>query len=383
MTGNGVVQIYDKGLGDGLLGADWGEDREQAVTALAAAYAKVQNERLDNFQFWNRATRVVIDAIQARCTARGLTAPPWDLDALWARVDRPMAAADPGEHVALVAALLTDYQARFQEHIRYRLQNAGNVHLEITGPTGMGKSSIAISIADWIKTIEPSRLVDCLVFDPSELPRKLSRLGPWDTAILDEYLQVAGEGARTLQAHFENVEDTLRASQINLIRLSPRRHEGATMQATLEVVLENRDRGFSVCLVWLQGHPHGLVAIPWAPQHLWDRYCPWKADNVARSVSGQFKDNAFLAKLAVQVCADQAFVDYMTEATNKPKKFDFVAGLEFFLPQMLALGQVEKLASFLYTVCYNYQRLGSRFEQWFGVKPNPGLEAVALKCYKE
>lgn len=370
-------------IGAGLLPASLERDRNRMLGLLCGAYASILQSKMHNFGLWSALRADVFGSIRTRYREAGLTAAPWNLDALWARVDLRLPSSQPNEHVALVEALLTIKQERFAEHIIYRLATDGNVHIEITGPTGMGKSSCAIALADWIKTILPESLLDHLSFDLSELPTKLSRIDKGAAVIQDEYVATAGEGSRTFLALFANLEDTLRKSQKNLLVLSPRQHDHATMQAKLELILWNREQQFSVFILWLEDHPHGVIALPWAPPDLWDAYGPWKEANVERSVAGHFKDNKYLAKTILRAFEDQRFVDFLVNGVNKPKKTDFQTALEFFLPQMLSGAQSERIVGFMYQLCYNWDRLGEKFEAWFGEKPNKGLETVANKCYKE
>jgi len=269
------------------------------------------------------------------------------------------------------------------EHLIYRLQNSGNVHLDLQGPTGMAKSSCAIAVADWLSPIDPAHLVEHLSFDVSELPAKLKDKPPGATVIQDEYVATAGEGARTFASLFSNLEDTLRASQVNLFRCSPRQHDEGTMQATLELILWNKPKKCSLFLVWLEGTPHGVIALPWCRDELYAAYAPWKAANVKRSLAGHFRDNSYLAKSVLVAFSDQRLVDFLKDAANKPKVADFRAALEFFHPQMHSNSQVDKLVGFIHSCCYNWERIGPKFEAWFGAKPNRGLEEVAAKCYQQ
>lgn len=370
-------------LGEGLLPNDWEEGREKRVHKLSAAYAQVVEGKEDNYLLWMNMRRQLRAFFERKWKEVGLEAPPWNLDARLLQLVPYYPKDDPNGHIALVSAMMTDYGARCCEHIRYRLEHNGNVHIEIAGFTGSAKSSSAISIADWIKRIRRGNLVDHLSIDLFELPKKLASKGPWETVIQDEYTKLAGEGANTQQALFANVEDTIRASQVNLLAVSPRRQEHGTMQCVLEAVLNDWKRMYTAFLVWIDDFPHGLWAIPWAAEELWnDEYTPWKKKNVERSLAGHFKDNTYLVRTAMAVFEEQRFVEYFEAATNKPKKTDFSNAMELFLPQMLTHSQIDKIVSMMFNLTTNYDRLAPKMEAWFGVKPNDGLRRVAKKTGK-
>ena len=392
------IQAPSSILGDGLLhGIEDG--REQLIEDLVVAYGNV-GDREQNFAVYIDARQRIVDTLKQRFQALGLTAAHFDWDRFWSRVDLDVPATDRQGHVALVRALLTVYQARFCQHIVYRLQHEGNVHLSISGPTGMGKSSCAIALADWIKPYpQPTDLLHSLSYDLGELPYRLKKLGPGDTGIQDEYSPDVGEGANTARAIFTKLDDQLRATQVNLIRLSPRRQEGGAMQAHLELILWNPERGFSVFLVWLDDHPAGIIAIPWCRRELYAVYKPWKTGNVERVQAGETRDNRVLIRATVQLFQDERFVAYLMEAVNKPKPPDFRIGFETFYTGALTTGQAEKLVPLAYNLCAMHGRLSHRFRPWFGLVtpqehaqqpmvngeyPLPvGLQDVANKWYTE
>ncbi len=369
-------------VGAGLLPETWGDDAA-LVDALCLAYEKVMDDRAKNFFAWRRTLTALVQKLRAKLRSAGLCAAPFDEDAFWSRIDLPVPASDPTQHIRLIHALLRDYQDCVAAQIQYRHRHNANVHLEITGPPGMAKSSCAISIINWIRRITPSELMRHLSIDVTELPSKIMRMQPGESVIQDEYVQTSGEGSRTAKSLFENLEDTLRGSQVNLIVLSPRRQEHSTMQAIFDLIMWNPERRFSLFLVWIRGTPMGVVAIPWAPDPLWEAYGPWKAANVERTLQGQFRDTTYLAKLAMQAFQDPRLVEYILHLSNKPKKSDFKTALEFFLPQMISGSQSDRMVNFIHDACYNFEAISDKFLDWFGVEPCEGFQAVARRCYKE
>ncbi|HLE98005.1 MAG TPA: hypothetical protein VI997_11585 [Candidatus Thermoplasmatota archaeon] len=376
------IEVPQTALGAGRLGPEWSAAREDVTLRMSVAYGAVSNGRAENFALWQATRQYVTRLLKERFRANGLTGPPFVLDALWARVELPAPAKDANEHIRLVRALLTDSTERLGEQVRYRLAHEGNVHLDFRGPTGMGKSSCALALADWISPIPEDRIADYLSFDLGELPQKLKNKRPGETALQDEYLAGAGEGARTFQSMFANLEDTLRASQVNLFVCSPRQKDHGTMQAHLEILAWNPERKYSLFLVWIEDHPHGVVALPWCPERLYAAYRKWKDANVERSLSGQFKDNTYVARTAMRVFEDARFVDFLLTGVNKPKKSDFENALTFFHPQMMSGAQADRVVAFMTAACYGFRHMETRFLEWFGVEPNAGFRRVADKCGK-
>jgi hypothetical protein len=214
------------------------------------------------------------------------------------------------------------------------------------------------------------------------LPGKLQAIPEGSGVLHDEESVLAGEGARTEEALFQNLEEQMRASQKHLVVCSPERHEHGTMQAAFEALMVHPERKFTLFMVWVGDYPMGVVAFPWMRTELYEVYKPWKYDNVQRALKGVFRDNTYLIRMAMRVFEDDQFVEYFEAATNKPKKTDFAHAIELFKPQMMTHSQVDKVVSMMFNLAANYKRLAPNLERWFGVKPNEGLKRVADKCSK-
>ncbi|MEA3200982.1 MAG: hypothetical protein QOE90_2410 [Thermoplasmata archaeon] len=368
--------------GRALLGRNWEANREYATQILSAAYNQIADKPAENWALWQGVRRKLTAVLTERWRASGLRTARMYHDALMSRVAPLEPSRKPGEHVALVHALLTDYNDPFAEHCEYRHDNDGNVHLEITGHTGMAKSSCAISIADWLSPIEPARLRDHVNFDLSELHKRLKGKRARETVIQDEYLALSGEGARTDQARFANLEDTLRASGVNLFVLSPRRQDHATMQARLEALAWNRAQRWTGFLVWVEDTPLGMLSVPWCRPELWAEYKAFKAANTDRTLSGAFRDERHIARTGLQVLDDERVIRYLTQIVAKPKKATIEEALTHFCPMMLSATQKGQVADFIWFAATELNRFGAEFEWFFGLPPNDGLRAVADACRK-
>lgn len=368
--------------GQDLLGRSWEANRDYATQLLSAAYNQVADRPAENWALWQGVRRKLTAVVTERWRASGLKTARMYMDAFLTRVAPLEPSRRPGEHVALVHALLTDYNAAFVEHCDYRHENDGNVHLEITGHTGMAKSSCAIAIADWLSPIEPARLREHVNFDLSELHKRLKGKQPRQTVIQDEYLALSGEGARTDQSRFANLEDTLRASQVNLFVLSPRRQDHATMQARLEAVAWNRRARWTAFLVWAEDTPLGILSVPWCRPELWDEYKKFKAQNTDRTLSGAFRDERHIARTGLQVLEDERVIRYLTRIVAKPKKAQIDEAVTHFCPMMLTKAQKDQVVDFIWFAATELNRFGDEFSWFFGFQPNDGLRAVADACRK-
>lgn len=354
----------------------------QMLTEMRMAYQRVADERIENVALYEAVQGKWVGRIRSDLDSRGYEAAHMTYDNLYNRIALSYPSARPGEHLDLMRALMTDYTQRFLDHITYRLQNGGNVAIEFTGPTGMGKSSCAIALADWISPIVADELLDHLVFDFGDLTSRLAGKKPGQTVLVDEYVSQSGDGARTVKDVMSNVEDTIRASRVNLFWCSPTKHDHSTSQCALELVLWAPKQKRSLFLVWIDGKVLGTVELPWAPDHLWKVYGGWKSGNVTRSLEGRFRDNHMMGRMIVRLFGNDDFTQFLL-ALNKPKKGNFDEAVELFNTQALATRQKDKLVSLMYTVCYAFDRLEPKFERMFGVAANDGLREVAKLCYSE
>lgn len=356
----------------------WGRDRDDLLKALTAAYAAIAAARIENCVLWMAARRQILEGIKAKFDAVGLEMAPLYWASFCERLAPSIQKSDSCEHVQLVEAVLTNATSIFWSHLSYRMETEGNVHLEFTGHTGMGKSSCALTVADWLSPIDAAKVEQHVNFDLGDLPKKLKTKRPRETVIQDEYVAASGEGARTNQSLFENLEDTLRASQINLFVLSPRRQQHATMQARMEALAWNRKEKFTAFLVWVEDQPIGLVAIPWCRAELYAAYKVWKMGNVERSTSGQFKDASFIPKNAMRCFEDPRVVKYLAEIVQRPKKTHFENAVSWFPPEgMMTITQKGQVAELMHSWSVGYDTIGPHIKDFWDVEPNDGLARVA------
>lgn len=379
-----TITLPERWLGDGLLG-DWvSQGRSSALTRLDAACGQILAERTQNWGMFRQAVQRSLASIQERFQTRGWHAPPFDEDYVFGMMDRSTRPKDPEPLVALVKAWMTDYGPRVEQHVRYRMANAGNLHFFFTGSTGIGKSTGAGSLSDWISRIpdDPS-WTKRFALDVGEIPAKLPKLMPGETLVMDDLYSLAGEGARTSEALFENLEDTLRFSQVNLFVAAARRREFQSKQATFEGVLWNPSLKATLYLVWLGDQPKGLMALPWMRDGLWANYEPWKATNTKRLMAGLFSDTDWTVRQAGMLTEDERYIEYLCEGTRKPKRKEVVQGMRHFFGAMFTEGQRGALADHVLAFVDDGDRIVKNYGRWFGVEPNAGQLKLHEKWYKE
>lgn len=410
-------------LGQGLLRKDLGERRTAIEDGMAEAISGVMGNRAANHRYW-RSVRDDIAYVRQLYESMGLGAPPLNWEAFWRRIDLIVPPSDGNAHAAIVTALQTDCGPIFSKHVLYRLLQEGNVHIRCFGPTGSGKSSCMITLMHWIKTIPPGKLEDRLAVDIHDVPAKLTKLEEGDTVMLDELFKVSGEGAATNENTLDNIDDSSRQSQRNLIVTTPRKRSKDTLSIELGCFAWNPParrvvgdkvqsfcpetrcnrawcggkcpcgwRPFSVFFVWMEGVLIGVLPIEWCTPAQKGEYNPIKANQVRRTLNGQFKDNMQIPELVMELCANEKFVEWLWLCVNKPGMGDINSGIRFFWPGSLTDNQTERAAKWAHEQLGSVQRLQihygdgdkflDKFQWFFGVRPNKGFLKLATKYYEE
>src|SRR5581483_3426612 len=171
-----TYQVPTEPFARGLLDPAIMAGRQRAVVGMQVAYRALMDDKRANYGLWTGIRKAVPRHLQKQYAKAGWHAPPLLWDAFWRRVDLPVPDKNPLQHVRLIEALTTDATSRVLEHCYYRLQSNGNVHAAFCGPTGLGKSSCAISLADHLKPFPPEDLLKRIFVNDSDLPRILPAL---------------------------------------------------------------------------------------------------------------------------------------------------------------------------------------------------------------
>ncbi|HUR61951.1 MAG TPA: hypothetical protein VM286_06260 [Candidatus Thermoplasmatota archaeon] len=372
-----------------LIPDTYGRERDKLLFYLAAGYADVTGNKAGNFQLWSIANQNVSNYIIEQLQNLGLEMAPWAWDAFVERITPIAPQTDYNQHLALAKALLTNRHCRFFAQFPYRLKTGGNVHTHYIGGTGTGKSSCSLAVIHSVNRIQTGHLRDHLALTNRDLPEAIKRIAtqikagtltPGQGVHKDEEEDTAGEGSATDAKMMRNLENQLRASQINLSTSSPTLEAVATTQGQMVALAWHPKDKWTLFLHYVDNIPLGVVAIRWLPEPYWTQeYTPWKNDNVDRTVAAEFSD-AGLARIAIRVCQDQRFVRYLTEASSKPKLKDIQTALRLYYKQMLSITEKKALADFLHDVFFGWQRISKHFEEDFGFPPNEGMKQIALRC---
>jgi hypothetical protein len=414
-----------------LLPPDYGggEQREALLINMAAAYEGVKGDSLRNFRHWHRAQASVVGAIREAMDGLDVEAPPWAETHLWSRIELPGAAVDHLAHQRLLRAMLTDATSTFWSQFAARYLRDGNTHLDISGGTGLGKSSIGIRIMHTVKPFAAEALLGRIGLDPQDKAEKLPHLVRGDAYQDDDEIEAAGTGALTAAKNDRNTAAMLRASGVSLLRISPDIEATGTTQGRLEVLKaayprvyhddrEVDETGFwglvgstlpssfefrcrrcrlpwagdqcacgweawSLCLFWVGTIPVGLVGVTWMPAGHHAVYSPWKKSATQRTLRQQFTDPSLIVRLVAKACEEDAFVQYLTKAKAKPKLVDFMRALRFFPPQTMDGETRKDVAAFMHDFFYAWENLSHLITKRWGITPNPGMQAIAKKCYAE
>jgi hypothetical protein len=353
------------------------EDRDDMVQGLSVAYGSVGSDGKENWGLWGEQMRHVLTTLRDRYEAAGWTAPRLIRDSFWKRIESPRPSSDPVQHLRLIEAMVTDYCDAVQAHLAERLEEEGNVIAVFSGDTGMAKSSCAVSLAEELRTVTPDEFQRNLVIDVSRLSRALQGKTAGDWVLIDELLRTAGEGSRTLQALLENVEDTIRKSGVSVFLCAPAGTEHAAVKIEFEAILKNRKQMATLFLVWVNGQPHGVVAIHWMRSELYAVYEPWKDKNVARSLAGVFRDASAIPRLAIEAFSHELVVESLLDVHGRPKKGDYEEALRDFFPGMRTATESKAIASLMMKFASDWKRKEAKFERMYGLAPPPGLLAVA------
>jgi hypothetical protein len=129
--------------------------------------------------------------------------------------------------------------------------------------------------------------------------------------------------------------------------------------------------------------PKGVVGIPWCRAELYREYKKWKDANVERSLAGNFRDDKFLARVAMSMFTDERVVAYLADIVKSPKRSYFENAVTWWKPDgMLTVSQESRVAELMQTWCVGYDSIGPHIERFWNVRPNDGYNKVALAVNK-
>jgi hypothetical protein len=272
--------------------------------------------------------------------------------------------------------------AGLQKHVQDRLAMGANLIIVVWGGTGKGKSSIAITLGNWLKGIQADQLLKRLAWDYHEFRMNLAQLETGDWIILDESLKQAGTGSKTEQEQFQNASENLRKSGIHAMLLSPTKIESAVANLQLEVLLVNREKKASRCMVWGEDGPLCMVELAWCPEPLYKVYEPWKDANVEKTKRSAFRSTGKIARLAVQTMKNERFrrrlLKYKKIQLNRIKLC-----FHQFNETNMVDDEAEQVCDFIFETLTGGPEFLQGFEEDFGFPTEGVFDELVKKHYKE
>lgn len=357
--------------------------RADVIGQLNAAYMKVAESRGENFVLAVGVMEKLGEHIRAFWDERGYKAPKAFYDYFYQRVMPVTLPDDRQAYIGLMAALVTDWGPNLIQHIRERLSEEGNFFGQVMGWTGSGKSSCALNLLDGISTIDPERFEDHVAIDLEDAPAKLQGKKPGQGIVLDEELELTGEGSTTSRKTFSNIENTLRASGVNMLICSPQAKEHDASQFVLEAILWNRAKRRTLFVAWVMGVPLGYVIIPWMRDELYAKYKPWKQKNVERTLRAQFRKENALFEMMHDIFGHDGFVTVL-HSYHKINKTQLKAMIAAFFGHRAWVKTLrDQLADFTHDQLTVYHKLGDKYTKVWGGDPHPNFVRIAKKYYDE
>ncbi|MBI2078909.1 MAG: hypothetical protein HYT80_11165 [Euryarchaeota archaeon] len=320
----------------------------------------------------------------------GFTAPRLDL-LHWKSTIRPAAVPQDWEaYMALVVAYGTDATAELQRHIEDRYGAEANFFALITGFTGSGKSSCAVTLMRFIRHLSkrplaPDDVKKFVAFDQAQLGPILQRCVRGDVVILDEELRTSGEGSRTRAMTALNVENTLRATGVSMIICSPEVSEHVAAQIELRAFLYNRETKRTKFMMYKKGVPIGYVDLAWCLPQDYAVYKAIKQGNLARTLRMQFQpDDLLYEAIMERMFTNPRFCGFI-DKLNKVKKNLLLAAVSNMSSRLqLTETQQKKAVDLCIAMMEVYPRVTDAewLEVW-GRAPAPEFARIAKKFYLE
>lgn len=307
--------------------------------------------------------------------------------------ERTMSYAERPQHdlrARFMLALQRDITDLLHKHVEYRRRMAGNVVLEWTGPTGMGKSSCMLGfmerhnrLRDRVLAEGPEALRRRLTIDVADLAHKLPGLEPGDGLALDEQLHLVGEGSESAMKLLRNIEDTIRGTGVDVHWASPTVRDHTTSQGVLEAlcVRPPRDgRGgstrflYSLALGGTEAIPLGVVDLPWCSAEVFAAYGPIKRRNLERTATMQFHATDAHEETVRKLFENRAVQILLKH--REPKKTDWQLLLRRHSASM-AVSEIATLASWLDYMWRILRFAPEDFREAFGWEPTTTMRQLA------
>lgn len=194
----------------------------------------------------------------------------WDISAMKREALRQTAAAKPSFFRVFNPA--HNLSKQFFKEVAFRTTGERNLILEVTGPTGSGKSKVAITLA--LEKMKKSLTVDDIAFTTDQLLQQSMKVGKSHVLIKDEQIDQVGVGSQREGYEQRTLEDTTRKFGLSMIFCSPVTKVHSTAHYNLEVVCINkRKRLTKVAIIGSGGFYMGYFII----KVVSDRHPVWRS----------------------------------------------------------------------------------------------------------
>lgn len=416
---------------------DWNDEYVKRILFnFRKAYAEVFGDAHTNFKRWDQAQEGLFSLLMDKLELLGVHCPPWTNEDLRSRLMlEGVSQAEMQPHLRLWRAVFTDATETFWRQSPYRYWKKGNTHTDITGGTGLGKSTEAgtiLIVTHYMMTGEhlpPDQLLDHFGTHIADRIDKLPRIRTGSTYVDDDETEIAGEGAMTLQKSARNTAGQLRFSKKSLVRIAPEIEAHSTTQGRLEAwmvddpiayidgievrepwweyppflleQLEEQGRLTLHCpkckypwrwqrcqcgwypwtlnMFWIGMNPVGLVGIEWMPPEHYAKYGPWKAESNKRIQEAQTGDSNFYARIAVRACQDPTFQKWFSRKKAKYNATEVETGLKLSKLPMLSGEQLGSIASFMHAAFSAWDEFGEPLFKEMGIEPTVQMRLIAKR----
>lgn len=231
---------------------------------------------------------------------------------------------NPSQRTRRFGAFQRDATDMFKQFVLDRAGRYGgesNVTIEIRGPTGSGKSSAALSVAEMLG-LRPGHVPAAVTFYPRPWMRAI--IDAWErmheqedsyrVVMLDEETAAVGEGSRTKDSIIRTQEARLRQTGISMVFCAANKHGPKTRDVTLEMVGVNIETRQCLGLYFQGEEPIGYVVLDFCHTRTWEAYTPMKHRALELAVKLGGVDGAVLRTHIIETVLDDDMMGRMASS---------------------------------------------------------------------
>lgn len=231
---------------------------------------------------------------------------------------------DPSRRTRRFGAFQREATDMFKQFVMDRAGRYGgesNVTVEIRGPTGSGKSSAALAVAQMLG-LKPDHVAAAVTFYPRPWMRAIifawermhEQSDSYRVVMLDEETAAVGEGSRTKESIIRTQEARLRQTGISMVFCAANKDGPKTRDVTLEMIGVNLERQECLGLYYQGEEPIGYVVLPFCNPRTWEKYTPMKQRALELAVKLGGVDGAVLRTHIIEIVLDDEMMGRMSKA---------------------------------------------------------------------